>query len=95
MSAKKIRNSKKGRFFYEVYRQRIFDGNEDLEDTIRLAADQVGISIDQVHELFREVKNRNWAGLEAIKDGAVSAWYKVNIDVLVKFMEKLKCAEPA
>ena len=38
MRNKQIRNSKKGRFFSTLFNQRIFEGNDDLEQTIIFAA---------------------------------------------------------
>ena len=89
MRNKHIRNSKKGRFFSTLFNQRIIEGNDDLEQTIIFAANKNGLELNQALDLFREVKNRNWDGLVATKDGAISAWYKINAEALVKFTENL------
>ena len=86
---KPISNSRKKKFFISFYKQRIIEGNKDVEDTIKKAAKATKLSIQQAYELFDEVANRRWHGLRPTRDGPTMAYFKLNSEKLAEITKKM------
>ena len=64
-------------------------GNTNIVETIKNAADKVGLELDQVLDLLKDVKNGRRDGLAMTNNGDVVVWFKVNAKNLVSITEKI------
>ena len=52
MSNKSISDSVKGTFFSTFFNERIYEDNDNVADTIKIAAEEANLNLDEVRELF-------------------------------------------